>query len=305
MSLTVTIATRQSPLALCQAEYIKAQLLAYHPTLTVALLGLTTVADQRLDVTLNRIGGKGLFVKELEEALLDRRADIAVHSMKDVPMELPPSLILPVITKREDPRDAFVSNQYTSIDLLPTGARVGTASLRRATQIRHRRPDLNVLPLRGNIQTRLKRLDQGDFDAIILASAGLNRAGMQDRITDFLPTIESLPAAGQGALGIECRESDAHIISLINALHDERTTNCVLAEREVCRLLEGGCQVPIGAYAEYEDDAGIYLRGLIANADGSTIIRSDARGHDPVMLGKQVAEGLLQQGARMILDEFK
>lgn len=304
MSSIIIIATRQSPLALCQADYIKARLLAYHPTLTVELLGLTTVADQRLDVTLNRIGGKGLFVKELEEALLDKRADIAVHSMKDVPMTLPPGLILPVMTTREDPRDAFISNHYSSIDALPKGARVGTASLRRQTQLRHLRPDLTLLPLRGNIQTRLKRLDQGDFDAIVLASAGLHRAGMQNRITQYIDVVDSLPAAGQGALGIECRQDDERMLSFIQSLHDEKTASCVLAERELCRLLEGGCQVPIGAYAIWQEEM-IYLRGLIANADGSIIIRSEARGDDPILLGKLVANGLLQQGARTLLDAFK
>ena len=304
MSTTIIIATRQSPLALRQAEHIKALLKELHPTLSIELLGLTTVADARLDVTLNRIGGKGLFVKELEEALLDGRADIAVHSMKDVPMTLPAGLSIPVMTVREDATDAFVSSRYDTIDALPANAKIGTASLRRQTQLRHTYPELAFLPLRGNVGTRLKRLDDGDFDAIILASAGLKRLGLSQRIKQYLPISLSLPAAGQGALAIECRANDERILSLIQPLHDESTAQCVLAERELCRLLEGGCQVPIGGYAEWQDNA-IYLRGLVANADGSVIIRAAARGHDPLLLGEQVADGLMQQGAKTILDEFK
>lgn len=279
-------------------------MLALHSWLTVELLGLSTTADERLDVTLNRIGGKGLFVKELEEALLDQRADIAVHSMKDVPMTLPAGLIIPVITQREDARDAFVSEQYSSPEAMPKNARIGTASLRRQTQLRRVYPHLQFMPLRGNVGTRLKRLTTGDFDALILASAGLKRLGLQHLIKAYLPATLSLPAAGQGALAIECREHDDRVLSLIQPLHDQHTAQCVLAERELCRLLEGGCQVPIGAYAERQDHV-IHLRGLVANIDGSRMIQSAGSGEDPIALGKQVADDLLRQGARSILDEFK
>ena len=301
----LTIATRESPLALCQAELIKSQLEALHPHLSVELLGITTQADKILNVTLRQIGGKGLFVKELEEALLDGRADIAVHSMKDVPMELPPGLILPVICKREEPRDVFVSNTYASIMQLPHGARVGTASLRRQTQIRALRSDLELVDLRGNINTRLKKLDQGEFDGIILAAAGLKRMGFGDRIRTYLSIDESLPSAGQGALGLECREGDEAVINLIAPLADKKTTVCVLAERALCRKLNGGCQIPLASYAEYHHDT-VTLRGLVANGDGTRILRArreDGADHAE-SLGLRVAEELLQQGAEKILREF-
>jgi hydroxymethylbilane synthase len=219
----IVIATRESPLALAQTEIIKKLLLHHYPHLTVEFLGITTQADKRLDILLTEIGGKGLFVKELEEALFDGRADIAVHSVKDVPMDLPSGLVMPVIGKREDPRDAFVSNQYASLLQLPSGASVGTSSLRRQTQIRAVRPDIELRMLRGNMNTRLGRLDKGDFDAIILAAAGLQRLQMGGRIRDYLSTEQSLPSAGQGALGIECREDDKTIIELIMPLNDTAT----------------------------------------------------------------------------------
>jgi len=304
MRPTLVIATRKSPLALKQADYISTRLSLHYPSLSVKLLGLTTTADERLDITLNRIGGKGLFVKELEEALLDKRADIAVHSMKDMPMILPDGLILPVITAREDASDAFLSKRYDSLHAMPTGARIGTASLRRVTQLRHVFPQFHYLPLRGNVGTRLARLSAGDYDAIILATAGLNRLGLHDHIVSKLPFSLSLPAAGQGALAIECRALDEDVLSLIKPLHDNKTAQCVLAERALCQLLEGGCQVPLAAYAELEGEV-IFLRGLLANADGSIILKGEARGEDPIALGERVASGLLQQGARAILDEFK
>lgn len=301
----LTIATRESPLALRQTESIKALLQQHHPHLAVDFLGITTQADKMLEVMLTDIGGKGLFVKELEEALLDGRADIAVHSMKDVPMDLPPALILPVIGKREEPRDVFVSNQYESIQQLPAGASLGTSSLRRQTQILALRSDIELRNLRGNINTRLKKLDDGQFDAIILAAAGLKRMGLNSRIRSYLSLDESLPAAGQGALGIECREGDAATMALIAPLNDMVTHDCVIAERALCRRLGGGCQVPVAAFAQIHHDK-LLLRGLVASRDGIRILRAKLEG-DPKnaeSIGKRVAEELLQQGAEKILREF-
>lgn len=301
----LTIATRESPLALKQSEWVKNKLQQLHPSLAIDFLGITTHADKNLHVTLDKIGGKGLFVKELEEALYDGRADIAVHSMKDVPMLLPPELIIPAICEREDPRDAFVSNKYASLAQLPTSAIVGTSSLRRHAQLAAARPDLTIIPLRGNINTRLKRLDDGDYDAIILAAAGLKRMNFTQRIKSYLSTDESLPAAGQGALGIECRENDEHLVSLIKALNDAATFACVTAERAVCRQLQGGCMVPVAAFAELDKDQ-LTLRGLVANSKGTKILRAHSSGHakDAENLGKQVAEDLLQKGATTILREY-
>lgn len=301
----LVIATRESPLALCQANWVKDKLEAMHPHLSVELLGLTTQGDKRLDVALSQIGGKGLFVKELEEALLDGRADIAVHSMKDMPMELPDNLCIPVICEREDPRDAFVSNKYRSLMELPGHARVGTASLRRQTQVRALRSDLELVDLRGNLNTRLRKLDDGEFDAIILAAAGLKRLGMSDRIRAYFSTDESLPAAAQGALGIECRSDALQIQALIAPLHHAPTAEAVEAERAVCRRLQGGCQVPIAAFAEVHKGE-LKLRGLVANKSGTRIIRSRIQGKavDADALGTRVAEELIQQGAEKILKEF-
>jgi len=301
----IVIASRESPLALAQTELIKNLLIKNHPHLSVDILGITTQADKRLDVTLTEIGGKGLFVKELEEALLDGRADIAVHSMKDVPMDLPPGLILPVIGKREDPRDAFVSNQYESILQLPAGASLGTSSLRRQTQMRTVRSDIQLRTLRGNINTRLQRLDNGDFDAIILAAAGLKRLHLGARIRNYLSVEQSLPSAGQGALGIECREGDEAILALISPLNDEITNTCVTAERALCRRLGGGCKVPVAAYAEL-DHGHLWLRGLVANHNGMQILRASLEGKQghAESMGIRVAEELLQQGAGEILKEF-
>ena len=301
----LVIATRESPLAIAQTEIVKAELLKHHPHLSIEFLGITTQADKRLDITLTEIGGKGLFVKELEEALLDGRADIAVHSMKDVPMDLPADLILPVIMKRSEVRDAFVSNQFESPMQLPTGASIGTASLRRQTQLRAIRPDLVLLPLRGNMNTRLKRLDQGDFDAIILAAVGLNRLKMSERIRAYLSVEDSLPCAGQGALGIECRENDAAVMALIAPLNDVISNQCVSAERAVCRRLNGGCKLPVAAYAEIHHGK-LSLRGLVANRDGTRILRAKREGDadQAENLGTRVADELLQQGADKILKEF-
>jgi hydroxymethylbilane synthase len=301
----ITIATRESPLALQQTGLVKKALQALHPHLSVDLLGITTVADKRLDVTLDKIGGKGLFVKELEEALMDGRADIAVHSVKDMPMDLPPGLIMPVICKREDPRDAFVSNDYASLAQLPLGASVGTSSIRRQTQIHALRPDITLHPLRGNVNTRLSKLDNGEFSAIVLAAAGLLRMGWHARIRSYFATDEIVPAAGQGALGIECRAEDQAIISLITSLNDPHTNACVTAERSLCRRLNGGCEIPIGSFAQLHHDR-LTLHGLIASRDGRRIIRVRHSGESDhaESIGLRAAEELLQNGAEKILREF-
>jgi len=299
---TLRIATRKSPLAMWQAEHIKARLEALHPGLVVELVTFTTQGDKILDVPLAKIGGKGLFVKELEVAMLDGRADIAVHSMKDVPMEFPEGLELGIICERENPHDAFVSNHYKTIDELPQGAVVGTSSLRRQCQIQQQRPDLVIKSLRGNVQTRLGKLDAGEFDAIILAAAGLLRMEMHDRIASFIPAEQSLPAGGQGALGIEWRANDSAIHELLKPLHDDKTAACVLAERALNRRLHGGCQVPIAAYAELDGNA-LSLRGLVGSVDGKTMLRTAQSGlaADAETMGIAAAEDLLAQGAGAIL----
>jgi hydroxymethylbilane synthase len=301
---TIRIATRKSPLAMWQAEYVKARLMEAHPGLNVEFVAMSTRGDKILDAPLAKVGGKGLFVKELERALLDGDADIAVHSMKDVPMEFPEGLGLAVICEREDPRDAFVSNTFNSLDELPKGAVVGTSSLRRQCQLQESRPDLQIKWLRGNVQTRLSKLDNGDYDAIILAAAGLIRLEMPERIQQRLSTEISLPAGGQGAVGIECRNNDETTLELIACLHHNTTANRVLAERAMNRRLEGGCQVPIACYAEQQDDQ-LWLRGLVGSPDGTQVLRSEIRGHvnDSEKLGIEVAERLLEQGAKAILDE--
>lgn len=296
------IATRQSPLALWQANFVKHQLETLHPGLRVELVPMVTKGDVILDSPLAKIGGKGLFVKELEAALLDGRADIAVHSMKDVPMEFPQGLGLSVICRREDPRDAFVSNKYAALVDLPAGAVVGTSSLRRQCQLKQLRPDLQVHSLRGNVGTRLSKLDQGEYDAIILASAGLIRLGLAERIRSFIEVEQSLPAVGQGAVGIECRSDDLVVQQLLAPLADQQTTLCVLAERAMNRRLQGGCQVPIGGYAIIENEQ-LWLRALVGELDGSQIIRAEGRGDLTAaeQLGVQIAESLLAQGAGQIL----
>jgi hydroxymethylbilane synthase len=298
----VRIATRKSPLAIWQAEHVADELRKAHPGLEVELLGMSTKGDKILDTPLAKIGGKGLFVKELEQGMLEGSADIAVHSMKDVPTELPEGLHLAVIMEREDPRDAFVSNKYQSMDELPEGAVVGTASLRRQSQLLERRPDLRIASLRGNVNTRLRKLDEGGFDAIILASAGLKRLGFEERITTFIPPEESLPAIGQGAVGIECRSDDERINALLAPLHHKETATCVLAERAMNNALMGGCQVPIAGYAVLEGDE-VWMRGLVGEPDGSTVVRSDKRcaPDEGEIVGRELAELLLSQGAAPIL----
>ena len=302
---TLRIATRKSPLALWQAEHVAARLRAAHAGLAVELLGMSTQGDKILDTPLAKIGGKGLFVKELEQGMLDGSADIAVHSMKDVPVTLPPGLHLPVIMQREDPRDAFVSSAFADLDALPRGARVGTSSLRRQCQLADRRPDLEILPLRGNVNTRLKKLDDGHYDAIILASAGLKRLGFEDRIRGYLAAEQSLPAIGQGAIGIECRSDDTRVNELIAPLLHSETAACVSAERAMNHRLEGGCQVPIGGYAVLQTDE-LWLRGLVGTVDGSEVIRAEIKGDviEAEALGKKLADELLANGARRILDQL-
>ncbi|RBO78394.1 hydroxymethylbilane synthase [Marinomonas aquiplantarum] len=299
----IVIATRESQLALWQANNVKAQLESLYPDLTVELLGMTTKGDQILDSPLSKIGGKGLFVKELEAALLDGRADIAVHSMKDVPMAFPEGLGLAVICEREDPSDAFVSNQYSSLDDLPAGAVVGTSSLRRSCQLKMQRPDLIIKDLRGNVNTRLRKMDEGEYDAIILATAGLLRLEMQERIRQKIPAEVSLPAGGQGAMGIECRADDRPTLELLVPLQHEETTYRVTAERALNERLNGGCQAPIACFAILQQDE-IWLRGLVGSPDGKTMIQSDIRGHkdNAKQLGVTLAEELLSRGANTILD---
>jgi len=302
MTQILRIATRKSPLALWQAEYVRDQLLHHHPDLKVELMKMSTQGDKILDTPLAKVGGKGLFVKELESGMLNGEADIAVHSMKDVPVELPEGLHLAVICPREDPRDAFVSNTFKTFESLPEGARLGTSSLRRQCQLSALRPDLKVLDLRGNVNTRLQKLDNGDYDAIILAAAGLKRLGMAERITEFLDPAVSLPAIGQGAVGIECRVDDERINRLIAPLNDPDTHTRVLAERAMNHRLQGGCQVPIAGYAELSKGI-LLMRGLVGQTDGSVILRGEIAGRPEAAeeLGVVLAEDLLSRGADTIL----
>ena len=299
------IATRKSPLALWQANYVSDLLKHYHPDLTIELVTMTTQGDKILDTPLAKVGGKGLFVKELETGMLEGKADIAVHSMKDVPVEFPSGLHLAVICEREDPRDAFVSNNFKTLEDLPQGARLGTSSLRRQSQISALRPDLNIIDLRGNVNTRLKKLDDGEYDAIILAAAGLKRLKFDERITQFIGTDVCLPAIGQGAVGIECRTDDARVLNLIAPLNDNKTQIRVLAERAMNARLQGGCQVPIAGYAEYERGL-VLLRGLVGQVNGEQIIRGEIAGppENAEELGNVLAEDLLSRGADKILNEL-
>ena len=301
----IVIATRESRLALWQAEHIKARLEALYPGCQVELLGMTTRGDQILDRPLAKVGGKGLFVKELETALLDGRAHIAVHSMKDVPMMMEPEFALPCITAREVPLDAFVSNRYESLADMPPGAVVGTSSLRRESQIHAMYPFLGVTSLRGNLDTRLRKLDEGQYDAIILAAAGLTRLGMGERIRSVMPAEVSLPAAGQGALGIECLAARTDVMGWLQPLVDADTTACVLAERAVARALAGSCEVPLGAYAVTREGR-LWLRGFVARPDGSEIVRAEREGApaNADALGRALADDLRGQGAEAILADI-
>lgn len=301
---TLRIATRKSPLALWQANHVRDALLARNPGLQVELLTMTTQGDKILDTPLAKVGGKGLFVKELELGMLEGRADLAVHSMKDVPVAFPDGLGLGAVLSREDPRDALISNEFLSIDALPQGARVGTSSLRRQCQLRARRPDLRVLDLRGNVNTRLKKLDDGDYDAILLAAAGIKRMGWEARITELLAPEQFLPAIGQGAIGIEIRHDDERVATLVGALNDAQTATRIAAERALNERLQGGCQVPIAGYAEISHGV-ILLRALVGRPDGGELVQGVISGKpaDAVELGQVLADDLLSRGAREILAE--
>ncbi len=309
----LNIATRQSPLALWQAEHIKTRLEALYPNLTVSLVPMVTKGDKILDVPLAKIGGKGLFVKELEQALFDKRADIAVHSLKDVPMALPEGLMLGAYCEREQPTDAFVSNQFANLSDLPHGAKLGTSSLRRQCQIQQYRPDLQIISLRGNVGTRLSKLDNGEYDAIILATSGLMRLGLHGRIRHELATDISLPAVGQGALAIECRSDNDKILALLAPLNHEPSRLCLLAERAMNRHLNGGCQVPIAGFAQINTDNQLWLQGRVGSIDGKILLKAER--HNALVddkaeseqiaesMGIIVAEDLLAQGAAKILQE--
>jgi len=298
------IDTRKSPLALWQANHVRDALLARNSGLQVELLTMTTQGDKILDTPLAKVGGKGLFVKELELGMLEGRADLAVHSMKDVPVAFPDGLGLGAVLSREDPRDALISNEFLSIDALPQGARVGTSSLRRQCQLRARRPDLRVLDLRGNVNIRLKKLDDGDYDAILLAAAGIKRMGWEARITELLAPEQFLPAIGQGAIGIEIRHDDERVATLVGALNDAQTATRIAAERALNERLQGGCQVPIAGYAEISHGV-ILLRALVGRPDGGELVQGVISGKpaDAVELGQVLADDLLSRGAREILAE--
>jgi len=301
----IRIATRKSPLALWQAEHVAERLEKAFPEVKTELVKMVTRGDKILDSPLAKIGGKGLFVKELEQGMLEGTADIAVHSMKDVPVEFPEGLHLAVILNREDPTDAFVSNKYPSLNDLPSHAKVGTCSLRRQCQIKERFPDAEILSLRGNVNTRLAKLDAGEFDAIILASAGLKRLGMGDRITECLDPDISLPAIGQGAIGIECRADDQQINDYLKVLHDQPTTIRLTAERAMNERLNGGCQVPIAGFAEIQGDT-LLMRGLVGSPDGVTLYRAERKGSfaEAKEIGIAIADDLLAQGADKILQDL-
>lgn len=298
----LVIASRESMLAMWQAEHIKGRLKALYPDCEVEILGMTTRGDQILDKTLSKIGGKGLFIKELEQALQDGRADLAVHSIKDVPMELPVGFALAAIGERASPFDAFVSNQYARLEEMPEGAIVGTSSLRREAQLRAKFPHLTIQPLRGNVQTRLSKLDNGDYDAVILAAAGLQRLGLDSRIREILSPADSLPAAGQGALGIEIAARRTDLADILRPLNHEETAACVTAERALARALGGSCQVPLAAYCVMEDGL-LTLNGLVGHPDGSVIIEASAQAPDAYAnaLGRAVAKRLADDGAEELI----
>lgn len=302
----LVIASRESALAMWQARHVQSLLAGLYPRTEITVLGLTTEGDRRLDVSLAKIGGKGLFIKELEDALASGRADLAVHSMKDVPMQLPLGFALAAVMEREDPRDAFVSGRYTGLAALPAGARVGTSSLRRECQVRASHPGLAVKPLRGNVSTRLRKLDEGAFDAILLAAAGLRRLGLEQRVTALLEPEESLPAPGQGALGLECRAERTDLLKLLEPLSHRDTMLCVTAERALSRALSGSCNVPLGAYAQLSGPQ-LRLRAFVGAPDGSRLIAGEraAGAEDAEALGTALADELRSRGAGAILAELE
>ncbi len=305
MKKELVLATRKSKLALAQSRWVKSRIQDAWPGVSVRLLEVTTKGDKILDVPLAKVGGKGLFVKEIEEAMLDGRADMAVHSLKDVPTEIPSGLEVSIFPKREDFRDAFISNRYAAVHDLPQGAAVGTSSLRRMAQLKRLRPDLRIESLRGNLDTRLKKLDQGDFDAIILACAGLKRLGLAQRISSFIPVEEMLPAIGQGCLGIEFRSSDEETREILSSLHHEDTAVCVNCERAFLERLEGGCQVPIGALAELSSEGTLSVTGLVADEKGERVIKKRLKGKpgEGRQMGSRLGEMILEAGGREILEE--
>lgn len=305
MSDVITIATRESPLALWQAEHVQALLRERYPEKKVELLGMTTQGDQILDKTLSKIGGKGLFVKELEIAMQKKLAHLAVHSLKDVPMELPEGFVLAAVSQREDPRDAFVSNRYESLESMPAGSVVGTASLRRELMLRSRFPHLKVKPVRGNVGTRLKKLDSGEYDALVMASAGFKRLGLKDRIREIISDDVSLPSPGQGALGIECLQSDLDTQQAVAFINDEKTRACCLAERAVSRALGGSCQVPLAAYATIEDSV-MRLRALVGDHTTGESVSTEVRGDWQTyeQLAQKAVEDLSKQGARSYIEKL-
>ncbi|MCD8494448.1 MAG: hydroxymethylbilane synthase [Burkholderiaceae bacterium] len=302
----LVIATRASRLALWQAEHVQALLQAHYPQTEISLLKLSTRGDEILDRSLQKVGGKGLFIKELENALIDGRADLAVHSLKDVPVDMPPLFELAAILPRAESRDAWVSSKYASLDELPHGATIGTSSLRRECQLRAQRPDIQVKPLRGNLDTRLRKLDDGEFDAIILAAVGLQRLELADRIRTIIPLEQSLPAAGQGALGIEVLQSRSEMARLMQPLACAKSTAIAQAERAVSRVLGGSCSTPLAAHAQLINDQ-LSVYALVATPDGQTILRANARGPitDPENLGARVAQDLLDQGADKLLAQLE
>ena len=305
MSDVITIATRESPLALWQAEHVQALLRERYTEKKVELLGMTTQGDQILDKTLSKIGGKGLFVKELEIAMQKKLAHLAVHSLKDVPMELPEGFVLAAVSQREDPRDAFVSNRYESLESMPAGSVVGTASLRRELMLRSRFPHLKVKPVRGNVGTRLKKLDSGEYDALVMASAGFKRLGLKERIREIISDDVSLPSPGQGALGIECLQSDLDTQQAVAFINDEKTRACCLAERAVSRALGGSCQVPLAAYATIEDSV-MRLRALVGDHTTGESVSTEVRGDWQTyeQLAQKAVEDLLKQGARSYIEKL-
>lgn len=301
----IVIGTRKSVLALWQAEYVAARLREAYPHVQVELLPVSTRGDEILDMPLAEIGGKGLFIRELEYLIREGKADMAVHSLKDMPAELPPDFTLAAVTDREDPRDAFVSLKYRSVDELPAGAKVGTSSLRRQSQLLHRRSDLRIESLRGNVQTRLRNLDEGQYDAVILAAAGLKRLGLGDRIGSYLSTAESIPAAGQGVMAVEVRKDDAEIREMLAFLHNEKVASCIAAERAFLGRVGGDCKVPAGAFAEVEGER-IRVDAFISSEDGQRFYRRSVSGPVPEAeaLGASVAGALLDDGGRAVLEEI-
>lgn len=304
MMKRIVVGTRKSPLALTQTEWVMAKLKEHHAGLEIGMEKIVTKGDRILDVTLSKVGGKGLFIKEIEQAMYEGKIDFAVHSLKDMPTEMPEGLMLVAITDREDPRDVVITRSGSTFADLPIGARVGTSSLRRAAQLRHARPDIEIVSVRGNINTRLAKLEEMELDAIVLAAAGLERMGWADKISERLSTELCIPAVGQGALAIQCRSEDEEIREILSVLDSEHTRRIVTAERTVLGRLNGGCQIPIGAFAETINGE-LKLTGIVGSSDGLILLKETATGTDPVALGHAVAESLIEKGAGEILAKVR